>query len=146
MKRKRIELLSERSDRCSVKRPEHFKKPLRRPQRVIGRGLEPAELLRNRLAPGVEIEHRAAEIDAFDLRQLEIIQRRLFLGRPEPQASTGRGAARPTGALGGRGLADPLQFQPIKSSARIERWDSSQSAVDNPPDAVDCQRGFSDVG
>ena len=66
----------------------------------LRRRLVPAERARVGLAPGVQREHRAGQVDAPDLRQLEVRQRLLFALRPQPDAPPGPGAARAAGALG----------------------------------------------
>ena len=103
MKRKRIEFPSKSGDLGS-RSAEKFEQPLRGLQRGCVWSFEPAECRGNGFSPRVKIEDRAAEIDAFDFRQFEVIQRGLLLGRPEPQASTRR---RPTGPPGTPGRPTP---------------------------------------
>ena len=121
-------------------------KPARPLERARRRRIEPRERRRVAEAPGRELEQRAAEIDAQDLRQLVLAPADLLGARPEPDAAAGPEPAGASRALRRRRAADGAEPQPIEPRPRVEARDAREPGVDHDRHALDRERRLGDVG
>ena len=114
-----------------------------RERRRVGR-LEPLEGGEVALSPGEELERRAGEVDAGDLRRLTV--RKRLPGRPEAQGEPRPLPPGTAGALIGRGAADAAELQPVEAGRRVVAQAPHEAGVDDRRDPFDRDRGLGDVG
>ena len=95
----------------AVDRAEQCQQALGARERGAARRIEPGDRVRVAQAPGAQLEQRAAEIEAQDLRRLALEPRRVLAGGPQAQAAARGRAPGAAGALLGRGAADRRQAQ-----------------------------------
>jgi hypothetical protein len=94
----------------------------------------------------VEGEDGCAKIDAVDFGSIEIGQGMVRFFGPKANALTGGSATGAAGALGGGGFADAGELKLVDAALGVVTGDASEAAVDDGSDAVDRERGLSDVG
>ncbi len=70
----------------------------------------------------------------------------MVVGRPEPEATPGGGAACTTRALVGGGAGNFPDEEGVDAAARIEGGGAGEAGIDDRADAGDRKGGFRDVG
>src|SRR5262249_32565907 len=97
------------------------------------------------LPPGVQGEHRAAEVDPVDLGWIEGRDAPLIADGPEPDATAGPGPPGSARALIGRGATDPADAPAVDPSVRSRDHHPRQAAIDHRGHPVDRQGGLREV-
>ena len=95
---------------------------------------------------GLEVEQHFGEVHASDFGKFAGGALIVVAFGPEPDAGTGGGAAGSSCALIGGGSADAFDVQGVDAAVGVEAGDAGESGIDDPADAVDGERCFSDVG
>ena len=110
------------------------------------RGLEPREGAGVRVAPGLEGQEGARQVDAGDFRVLVLVAAGVHQGRGEADAAARGRAARAARALGQAGAGHGLQAQFIQARGGVEAVHPSRARVDDRAHAGDGHGGFGHVG
>ena len=145
-----------RTDPGAVIHPRRGRRGSNRPQVLqqslgaferLGLGfLEPRKVDDVVNARGLERQHHLGQVEALDLGQFLQRTLRVLAFGPEPHRDPRRRAAGAAGPLVGRGHGDLLDEEGVDAPVRVKARHAGEAAIHDHGDAVDGQRGLSDIG